>query len=216
MWPQKQQIVGIVRQYIRAGTKAAKWSREGKYDFPQLILFNCCHLLGSRFGLGKPGGGNQVWGQEKAEKPFLERRPLSSQQPVCLDNCNKDNIGTKRSWSSANINVTYVSANLAEGEILGITLEWSCGHFEVLGGSQRASINVPHHHDPHQTSYSYALHPVNPQRHDTQMQNTKIHERQFCLSSFGLKRIWKGERRSCQGRNHIERETAFDRDQSRS
>ena len=54
-----------------------------------------------------------------------------------------------------NINVTFVTANLAEGEILCITLKWACGHFAVRGGSQRMSINVPHHHDPHQTSYSY-------------------------------------------------------------
>ena len=69
-----------------------------------------------------------------------------------------------------NINVTFVTANLAEGEILGITLKWACGHFAVRGGSQRMSINVPHHHDPHQTSYSYSLHPVNPE--NTQYTNT--------------------------------------------
>ena len=73
-----------------------------------------------------------------------------------------------------NINVTYVTANLAEGEILCITLKWACGHFEVRGGCQRASINVPHHHDPHQTSYLYAFHPVNPRIHNMQIQNTQV------------------------------------------
>ena len=72
------------------------------------------------------------------------------------------------------INVTYVTANSAEGEILCITLKWACGHFEVQGGCQRASINVPHHHDPHQTSYLYAFHPVNPQIHNMQIQNTQV------------------------------------------
>ena len=96
---------------------------------------------------------------------------------------------SKHHKNNMNINVIYVTANLEEGEILGIALKWAWGHFEVQGGSQRASINVPHHHDPHQTSYSYALHPVNPQRHNTQTQNTKIQQRQFCLFSFGFERI---------------------------
>ena len=81
-----------------------------------------------------------------------------------------------------NINVTFVTANLAEGEILGITLKWACGLFAVRGGSQRMSINVPHHHDPHQTSYSCSLHPVDPQIHNTQIQ---IHNK--CMSiKFGI------------------------------
>ena len=177
MWPQKQQIVGIVRQYIRAGTKAAKWYWGENTISRNWFCSIAVIFLDQVLGWASQEGRIMCGVKKKQKTVSREKTSLSSQQPVCLDNCNKDNIGTKRSWSSANINVTYVSANLAEGEILGITLEWSCGHFEVRGGSQRASINVPHHHDPHQTSYSYALHPVNPQRHDTQMQNTKIHER---------------------------------------
>ena len=171
-----------------------------------MIRSNCCHfqvLCKRQVRRGESGSGSR----KRRKKRFQKREKTSlspPQQPVCLDNYNKDNIiGTKGSWSSLlqcalhilsafskiyNLHNSWHSAlipavtskhhnnntNKCHRCDCQFSRRWNqnvhAGTLKSEGDPSALASMFPSPRLPHQTSYSYPLHPVNPWMHNTQMQ----------------------------------------------